>query len=55
VKEQYLLLVYAERRGQNVVCRLGDRRVIKAITLLRQVLNDTRGNLAQHLGEAHQI
>jgi ArsR family transcriptional regulator len=33
-------MVVPERRGANIIYALGDKRIIRALDLLRQVLND---------------
>lgn len=33
-------MVVAERRGANIIYTLGDKRIIRALNLLRQVLNE---------------
>ncbi|MBM3130847.1 MAG: winged helix-turn-helix transcriptional regulator [Chloroflexi bacterium] len=38
-------MVVPERRGANIIYALGDKRIIRALDLLRQVLND---NLAHN-------
>ena len=48
-----LLLVSARRQGQNVLYELRDRRVIEAIALLRQALNETSSELTRRLGATH--
>jgi DNA-binding transcriptional ArsR family regulator len=48
-----VLLVSARRQGQNVLYELSDRRIIKAIASLCQVLGDTSSELLRHLGATH--